>query len=607
MTPWHDLLRQLQFAGMDDGTTLVVHPGGSFVLHADFDRMTLVLDSVRAGTEALDEELGEFADALHEALTQSVPPLRERVPRGSVVVLGHSRGATDIYEHIRGLGDSRLKLLERKSTKTRTSWPERGKGALDFDEQEVEQLLDSHDVVIIVAEELCWGALERLNQLAIGARRASVLVVTLDPDAVIVGPAIRGGAPCWYCARFRRIGASASIDPDVVRAIGGLGMGAWSDLPEQTRTVALSTIVRQVAGLLGLAEPSTPCLSHEVDHDGVVHTRSRPPVRGCPECAKAKPPDRETAGFAWSEYGDQLEEPRQHQYRLRRVCSELERRGVSGLPHAISTFGAHLLDTWRILSRWGLDEATCLAGLMHSVYGSSAFDQPVFSWDERDRVRQLIGTKAERLVHLFCTTNRTRLHAELERNEPNFDRFVPVHNWRTGESMSLSSSDVAALLVIDAANVAQQQHAGDRSPGIWVSRCSRRLALARLLGTSFGGPIAEVTAEKEERSRASYLNALASFDDGPPPAAFEAVGRENPLIGEPLILAGLAALSQGAREQARLLTEEGRHRMRAWATAWDKRLSLEEWEALADRVQSSELVELPQGLRPTVSQLHENL
>src|SRR5450830_1702137 len=74
--------------------------------------------------------------------------------------------------------------------------------------------------------------------------------------------------------------------------------------------------------------------------------------------------------------------------------------------HTGRTFLGHLQGTFELLRSWGCAEHVCSAGLFHSIYGSNAFKTQCVSFDERDRIRHLIGPEAERLAYLFCVTAR---------------------------------------------------------------------------------------------------------------------------------------------------------------------------------------------------------
>jgi hypothetical protein len=59
----------------------------------------------------------------------------------------------------------------------------------------------------------------------------------------------------------------------------------------------------------------------------------------------------------------------------------------------------HLVNVYNKLRKWKCEEDICYAGLFHSIYGNEYFQQETES--NRDVIKELIGDKAEGLVHLF--------------------------------------------------------------------------------------------------------------------------------------------------------------------------------------------------------------
>lgn len=64
----------------------------------------------------------------------------------------------------------------------------------------------------------------------------------------------------------------------------------------------------------------------------------------------------------------------------------------------------HLKGTHDLLRDWDQPEDVCLAGLFHSIYGTDLFKHQ--SLKDRGRLVEMIGVKAELLVHLFSTKKR---------------------------------------------------------------------------------------------------------------------------------------------------------------------------------------------------------
>ena len=66
----------------------------------------------------------------------------------------------------------------------------------------------------------------------------------------------------------------------------------------------------------------------------------------------------------------------------------------------------HLRGTHDFLQDWGNDQAVCLGGLFHSIYGTQAYKTESASLEDRHRIREVIGERAERLAFLFSVSIR---------------------------------------------------------------------------------------------------------------------------------------------------------------------------------------------------------
>lgn len=90
---------------------------------------------------------------------------------------------------------------------------------------------------------------------------------------------------------------------------------------------------------------------------------------------------------------------------------------TSNIPHSGSTFYSHLYHTGYLLWKMGEPEYLCDAGLYHSVYDTSYFKANLNV--SRNKVKEIIGEKAEELVFNFCRLeNRTLtlLNSHFEKN-----------------------------------------------------------------------------------------------------------------------------------------------------------------------------------------------
>jgi len=138
--------------------------------------------------------------------------------------------------------------------------------------------------------------------------------------------------------------------------------------------------------------------------------------------------------------------------RLERALEHLAQEGAAIMVHPSGTLMAHLRGTYETLSRWRCPEYLCLAGLYHSVYGTEVFRTATMSPSERDRVRERIGARAERLVHLYSTIRRRTLYENLARGAP-----YTVVDRATGETLPLGGiEELADLMTLDLANRVEQ-------------------------------------------------------------------------------------------------------------------------------------------------------
>jgi hypothetical protein len=89
----------------------------------------------------------------------------------------------------------------------------------------------------------------------------------------------------------------------------------------------------------------------------------------------------------------------------------LEQAHAAEIRHSGRSLLEHLVGTHNLLQHWGNPQDLCLAGLFHSVYGTDRFTHSMVQsdTDNRQQVRELIGTRAEQLAFLFCSFRREEL------------------------------------------------------------------------------------------------------------------------------------------------------------------------------------------------------
>ncbi|WP_372505591.1 VOC family protein [Streptomyces macrolidinus] len=130
-----------------------------------------------------------------------------------------------------------------------------------------------------------------------------------------------------------------------------------------------------------------------------------------------------------------------------RVETFLRDRGAADMPHPGGTLLQHLCRVRQLLADWGADPVVQVAGLCHATYGTDGFDQWLHPVTDRSLLAELIGDRAEALVHLYACCNRDVVYPQFGGTEPIVfrDRF-------TGSEHTPSEADLRAFIEITAAN-----------------------------------------------------------------------------------------------------------------------------------------------------------
>lgn len=92
--------------------------------------------------------------------------------------------------------------------------------------------------------------------------------------------------------------------------------------------------------------------------------------------------------------------------------------GIEAVPHSQKSYLAHLIAVYRFMEAQGCEEELCRAGMFHSIYGTEKFQGFKLELDQREKVRELIGTRAEKLGYLNCAMDRASLDRVVETDTP---------------------------------------------------------------------------------------------------------------------------------------------------------------------------------------------
>ncbi|MGW0824462.1 VOC family protein [Streptomyces sp. NPDC002845] len=142
-----------------------------------------------------------------------------------------------------------------------------------------------------------------------------------------------------------------------------------------------------------------------------------------------------------------MTEESEHAIHWPSVEAFLKDRGTDRMPHPGGTLLEHLGRVRRLLAEWGADPDVQAAGLCHAAYGTDGFDQALLPVTERAVLAELIGERAETLVHLYASCDRGFVYPRIDgATEVTFrDRF-------TGREHTVAETDLRAFLDITAAN-----------------------------------------------------------------------------------------------------------------------------------------------------------
>src|SRR5687767_10887708 len=104
-----------------------------------------------------------------------------------------------------------------------------------------------------------------------------------------------------------------------------------------------------------------------------------------------------------------------------RVVRFLEERGVPRVQHVGGTLMPHLLGTCKLLEDWGNPQPLCLAGLVHTAYGTDGFNEQLFDpMTQRQELAAIVGEEAEAITYLYDSCDRKFLYPRVRDGKPRF-------------------------------------------------------------------------------------------------------------------------------------------------------------------------------------------
>jgi hypothetical protein len=292
---------------------------------------------------------------------------------------------------------------------------------------------------------------------------------------------------------------------------------------------------------------------------------------------------------------------------LRSIEELLHELGADEFPHGHGrSLYEHLLGTEAILRCWSQPDWVCDAGGLHSIYGTEIYKRQLIPMVRRSAVQAAVGAQAERLAYLFGMVSRRDLFRQVERCQEILAEGLRVQCQiaEGGSSVERLSADEAVwLLVLHLANTVEQSSGDDGTPGLCLANLSRLGLLLNRMSTAvppiFDGCTQAVSPEDEVAARDAYLAGLTamSIDRHAAIDQMMQATQKCPWIAEPTVWLAYLDLQQGKQAEALSRIEQARKILSQWGTAWDKRLSYEQWSWLIDFIGSqavdSEIGSLP--------------
>jgi hypothetical protein len=161
----------------------------------------------------------------------------------------------------------------------------------------------------------------------------------------------------------------------------------------------------------------------------------------------------------------------------RQMIAFFQNEGIADVSHTKNNYLAHVVAVYSDLKKWHADEDMCRAGMFHSIYGTELFQKIALPLERRQEIRDLIGTRAEKLAFWNCFMDR----ATFDQAVLNEDAPTQFRDRVTGEIYQLNPDEFRDLMTVNLCDwleqVERSQRWDYRRPGF------RRMA-ERLGGTA---------------------------------------------------------------------------------------------------------------------------
>lgn len=130
----------------------------------------------------------------------------------------------------------------------------------------------------------------------------------------------------------------------------------------------------------------------------------------------------------------------------------LKEKNVMDFEHSEKTLLDHLENTERILLEWDQKEAVCLAGLLHSVFGTEVFTNILIPDSDRAEITKIVGQEVADLIFYFGIMERKHFLAQVSKITEKYF----IKNRQTEEIYQISRKTFVDICHIYLANTLEQ-------------------------------------------------------------------------------------------------------------------------------------------------------
>ncbi|TRU11014.1 MAG: hypothetical protein EWV75_12935 [Microcystis wesenbergii Mw_QC_S_20081001_S30D] len=134
------------------------------------------------------------------------------------------------------------------------------------------------------------------------------------------------------------------------------------------------------------------------------------------------------------------------------ILNQLKQLGCDSTAHMNRDLLTHFQGTYQLLKKWGNQEAVCLAGLCHALYGTQTFPVALVSFSKRQEIAALIGEEAEKLAYYYSIITRQHFTENLKKNTNN----LAIKSRLDGSIIPIQESEFIQLLEIFLADHLEQ-------------------------------------------------------------------------------------------------------------------------------------------------------